>query len=119
MSNDALIQQGLDAGLGSEIVKTWPQLEGERDLSEAHLVDRLFNLSARMDTFERSLADNTAATQRIETSTAAIVEAFASLKGAMNVLETIGRLARPLSYIAMASSGIVALFYAIKGGGKS
>lgn len=113
---DDLIQRGLDAGLGAEEVKLWAQGGEERDRAEFHLVEKLHAWAARMEMLEKGLADNTAATQRIETNTAAIVEAFESLRGAMNVLQTLGRVARPLSYIGMAASAFVGLFYAVKGG---
>lgn len=114
---DDLIQRGLDAGVGGEEVKLWSQGGDKRDEAEFHLLERLHGWAARMDKLERGLAENTAATARVETNTAAIVEAFESLRGAMNVLQGIGKIARPLSYIAMAGSAIVGLFYAVKGGG--
>jgi hypothetical protein len=118
VDRDLLIEQGLAAGVGSEDVTLWSQGGEQRDQAEFHLIEKLHGWAARMDKLEKGLAENTASTARVETNTAAIVEAFESLRGAMNVLQAIGKIARPLSYIAMAGSAIVGLFYAVKGGGS-
>lgn len=116
VDRDDLIEQGLQAGIGAEEVRLWEQGAPERDLAEGSLIEKLHGWHARLEKLEKGLAENTAATGRIETNTAAIVEAFKSLQGAMNVLQTLGRVARPLSYIGMAGSALVGLFYAVKGG---
>jgi hypothetical protein len=118
IENDDLIQRGLDAGIGAEEVKLWKHGAEERVAAEAKLVDKLYTLTERMDSFERGLADNTAATQQIQANTAAMVEVFESWRGAMRVLEWIGKAAKPVSYIAATITAIVAMFYAIKGGVK-
>lgn len=116
VDRDALIERALEGRLGVEEVKLWEQGAPEREHAEASLVEKLHGWHTRLETLEKGLAENTAATGRIEKNTAAIVEAFQSLQGAMNVLQTLGRVARPLSYIGMAVSAFVGLFYAVKGG---
>lgn len=116
--HDDIIQKSLDAGIGAEDVKLWPQGEEEREAAQASLVDKLFSLTTRMDSFERGLEENTKATGRIEANTKVMVEVFESWRGAMRVLEWIGKAAKPVSYIAMTASAIAGLFYAIKSGGK-
>lgn len=80
------------------------------------LRDRVGNLEQGFDTFKTELADNTAATKRIETNTSDLVEAFANLKGAFKVLNWIGKFARPLGYIAGAIAAVVSLYTAYKAG---
>lgn len=84
------------------------------DFSE--LSDRVGNLEEGFGTFKTELADNTAATKRIESNTSELVEAFANVKGAFKVLNWIGKFARPLGYIAGAIAAIVSLWTAFKAG---
>lgn len=53
----------------------------------------------RMDAFERNLEENTEATQRVEDSTRELVSIITSWKGAMNVFEFVGKIAKPLTAI--------------------
>ena len=80
------------------------------------LNDRVGNLENGFGTFKSELADNTAATKRIETNTSELVEAFENLKGAFKVLNWIGKFARPLGYIAGAIAAVVSLYTAYKAG---
>ncbi|WP_426391977.1 hypothetical protein [Variovorax sp. R-27] len=80
------------------------------------LSGRVGNLEEGFDTFKAELADNTAATKRIEANTSDLVEAFANLKGAFKVLNWIGKFARPLGYIAGAVAAVVSLYTAFKAG---
>ncbi|MBJ2155256.1 hypothetical protein [Variovorax sp. IB41] len=84
------------------------------DLGE--LRDRVGNLEDGFETLKTELADNTAATKRIEANTSDLVEAFANLKGAFKVLNWIGKFARPLGYIAGAIAAVVSLYTAFKAG---
>ncbi len=65
---------------------------------------------------ETGLAENTAATKRIESNTSEIIDLFDSFKGAMKVLEGIGKLAKPMSYIAALAASVAAVWAAIKTG---
>lgn len=60
---------------------------------------RLDEGDQRMARMEGQMAENTAITKRVDANTAAIVEAFQTLQGAFKVLETLGKLARPLAWI--------------------
>jgi hypothetical protein len=80
------------------------------------LSGRVGNLEGGFETFKSELADNTAATKRIEANTSDLVEAFANLKGAFKVLNWIGKFARPLGYIAGAVAAVVSLYTAFKAG---
>jgi hypothetical protein len=77
---------------------------------------RLDDGDARMGRIEEGLADNTAATNRIEANTSDLIEAFANLKGAFKVLNWIGKFARPVGYIAAAVAAVISLWTAFKAG---
>lgn len=75
--------------------------------------DRLDEGSRKMKRLEEALTDNTAATQRVEKNTQEIVEFFDAMKGGMKVLETVGRLAKPITAIIILISttwGAIVLF---------
>ena len=71
-------------------------------------------LRQRMDAFEAKLEANTAATNRTEQNTADLVEMFRNMQGAFGVLRGIGKLARPLAYIAMLVGAVASAIAAIK-----
>lgn len=48
---------------------------------------------------KENLLENTETTKKIETNTKGVVEAFEAAAGAFKVLETIGKLAKPLAWI--------------------
>ncbi|MFT0532436.1 hypothetical protein ACMHYJ_06315 [Castellaniella hirudinis] len=54
--------------------------------------------------------------RRIEADTAGIVDIFQSLNGAFKVLHCIGKLARPIGWIAAAVTAVVAAWASIKHG---
>jgi hypothetical protein len=80
------------------------------------LSERVGNLEEGFGTFKTELADNTAATKRIEANTSDLVEAFANLKGAFKVLNWIGKFARPLGYIVGFIAAVASLWTAYKTG---
>ena len=85
----------------------------------AHQIhSRLIASDARMLRIEQGLQANTAATEAIRDSTAELVEVFRAMQGAFRVLNWLGRLARPLSYIAALVAAGAGLWASIKGGGK-
>jgi hypothetical protein len=74
------------------------------------------NSSRRFDVLEQELAANTEATKRIETNTGEVVQAFSDMRGGLRVLESIGRLARPVGFIAAAVAACVGMWTALKTG---
>lgn len=62
------------------------------------------------------LAENTETINEIKTDTADMLEVFESWKGAMRVIEMIGKLARPLGYIAALIAAVVGIWNAMKSG---
>lgn len=79
-------------------------------------VDRRLDDGAEtMRGLREDLAENTAATRKVQADTSELVELLKSFKGAFTVLEKLGKLARPLGYIAMAASALVGFWAALKG----
>lgn len=62
------------------------------------------------------LAANSESTARVEKNTAEMLVVFESWRGAMRALEMIGRLAKPLGYIAALLASIAATWAALKVG---
>ena len=62
------------------------------------------------------LAENTETIKEIKTDTADMLEVFESWKGAMRVMEMIGRLAKPLGYIVGFGASVAAFWAAMKSG---
>ena len=62
------------------------------------------------------LKENTEAINAIKSDTADMLATFESWRGAMRVLEAIGRLARPVSYIVGLVASIAAFYTAVKSG---
>ena len=62
------------------------------------------------------LAENAETIKEIKTDTADMLEVFESWKGAMRVMEMIGKLAKPLGYIVGLGASIAAFWAAIKSG---
>ena len=62
------------------------------------------------------LAENTETIKEIKTDTADMLEVFESWKGAMRVMEMIGKLAKPLGYIAALIAAVVGIWNAMKSG---
>jgi hypothetical protein len=73
-------------------------------------------LRTRVGNLERGLATNSAATARVEANTEEIVELFKSWKGAMKVLEIIGKAAKPLAAIASLSAALGAWWFNFRAG---
>ena len=62
------------------------------------------------------LAENTETINEIKTDTADMLEVFESWKGAMRVMEMLGRLAKPLGYIVGFGASVAAFWAAMKSG---
>ena len=62
------------------------------------------------------LAENTETIKEIKTDTADMLEVFESWKGAMRVMEMIGKAAKPMGYIAGFFASMYAFWTAVKSG---
>lgn len=76
---------------------------------------RMSRIEGDMRSLRDDLADNTAATQAVASSTRELVELFEAFKGAFKVLEAFGKLARPLGALAAAGSAIYGLWALFRG----
>ena len=80
------------------------------------LTDEITAVKMEQAEFRRLLKENTDATNAIKADTAELLEAFRSFKGAMKVLEWIGKAAKPLGYIVGACASVTAFWAAMKSG---
>ena len=80
------------------------------------LLAHVANNSARMDTLETDLREALAMMQPLVSDTREIVEMFVAFKGAWKVLHWIGKLAKPMAWIAAAFTAAAALWTKAKGG---
>ena len=62
------------------------------------------------------LKENTDAINAIKADTAELLKAFRSFKGAMKVLEWIGKAAKPLGYVVGLGASVAAFWAAMKSG---
>lgn len=63
-------------------------------------------ISDRQTQMERQLKENTETTHKVAANTAVIVEWTEAMAGAMKVLEALGKLAKPLSYLFAVGTAI-------------
>ena len=80
------------------------------------LADEITAVKLEQAESRRLLKENTDATNSIKADTAELLEAFRNLKGAMKVLEWIGKAAKPLGYIVGVCASITAFWTAMKSG---
>ena len=80
------------------------------------LADDITAVKLEQAEFRRLLKENTDATNAIKADTAELLEAFHSFKGAMKVLEWIGKAAKPLGYVAGFCASMYAFWTAVKSG---
>ena len=80
------------------------------------LADEVTAIKLEQAQFRVELAENTNATKRIEANTAELLDVFESWKGAMKVLNWIGKAAKPIGYVVGLGASIAAFWAALKGG---
>ena len=76
---------------------------------------RMGHIESDLAAMRARLESNAVGMQKVLDSTAEIVSFFESMRGAMRVLDWIGRLARPIAGIVGLCAAAVALWAAIKG----
>lgn len=81
-----------------------------------NLADEITAVKLEQAEFRHLLKENTDATNSIKADTAELLEAFRSFKGAMKVLEWIGKAAKPLGYIVGACASVAAFWAAMRSG---
>ena len=80
------------------------------------LADEITAVKLEQSEFRRLLKENTDDTKAIKADTAELLEAFRSFKGAMKVLEWIGKAAKPLGYVVGLGASVAAFWTAMKSG---
>ena len=88
--------------------------KGDRRMNS--LADEIAVVKLEQAESRRLLKENTDATNSIKADTAELLEAFRSFKGAMKVLEWIGKAAKPLGYVAGFCASMYAFWTAVKSG---
>ena len=88
--------------------------KGDRRMNS--LADEITVVKLEQAESRRLLKENTDATNAIKADTAELLEAFRSFKGAMKVLEWIGKAAKPLGYVAGFCASMYAFWTAVKSG---
>ena len=80
------------------------------------LADEITVVKLEQAEHRRLLKENTDETKAIKADTAELLEAFRSFKGAMKVLEWIGKAAKPIGYVVGLGASIAAFWTAMKSG---
>uniref|UniRef100_A0A6M3MAL9 Uncharacterized protein n=1 Tax=viral metagenome TaxID=1070528 RepID=A0A6M3MAL9_9ZZZZ len=88
----------------------------EGDARMNSLADEVTAIKLEQAQFRVDLADNTSATKRIESNTAEMLDVFESWKGAMKVLNWIGKAAKPVGWIIGMCASVAAFWTAMKSG---
>ena len=88
--------------------------EGDKRMDE--IVKTVAAIQIEQASAKVLLAENTETINEIKTDTADMLEVFESWKGAMRVMEMIGKLAKPLGYIAALIAAVVGIWNAMKSG---
>lgn len=87
---------------------------GDRRMDE--IVNTVAQIQAEQASAKTLLAANTETIAQIKTDTAEMLGVFESWKGAMKVMEMIGKLAKPLGYIVGLGASMAAFWAAMKSG---
>lgn len=85
-------------------------------MAEQSLDERLARLEAQHVELKTQLDENTQDTKAVREDTSKLVEILESWRGAIRVLEGVGRIFRPLSFVAVFLSAIAAFWAGIKNG---
>ena len=88
--------------------------EGDKRMDS--LTDEVTAIKLEQAQFRVELAENTNATKRIEANTSEMLDVFESWKGAMKVLNWIGKAAKPIGYVVGMGASIAAFWAALKAG---
>lgn len=114
----------------TDAIETTPaELDGERRQDYRQWRDKVeMRLDAgaqNMREMRAEIADNTTLTKEVQavanqtqSDTSEVVALLKSFQGAFKVFNMVGHLAKPLGYIAMATSALWGLWVTWKGGGK-
>ena len=102
-----------------EIVNTVAQIQAEQASAKTLLAantETIAQIQAEQASAKVLRAANAATIEQIKTDTAEMLGVFESWKGAMKVMEMIGKLAKPLGYIVGLGASMAAFWAAMKSG---
>ena len=102
-----------------EIVNTVAQIQAEQASAKTLLAantETIAQIQAEQASAKVLRAANAATIEQIKTDTAEMLGVFESWKGAMKVMEMIGKLAKPLGYIVGLGASMAAFWVAMKSG---
>ena len=88
----------------------------ESDERLAVMKDQLAKMQEQLDKVTALDAAQSGAIGKLVENTAEILEVFASWKGAMKVLDYLGKVAKPLGYIVALGAGVMGLWAALRSG---
>jgi ABC-type phosphate transport system auxiliary subunit len=88
--------------------------EGDKRMNS--LTDEVAAIKLEQAQFRLMLKENTDATVGIKADTAELLEVFQSFKGAMKVLEWIGKAAKPLGWVIAMCAAFAAFWTSLKSG---
>lgn len=77
--------------------------------------ERMTRIEDNATTLREDMAENTKATKLVADNTAELVEIFESFKGAIKVLNWLGKLAKPMAYIASLFTALMGAWVAWRG----
>ena len=80
------------------------------------VIKRITAIEEEQNQARTLLAKNTLTIERVESNTKEMLDVFGSWKGAMRVLEMLGKLAKPVGYIATMVAAIMGMWVAFKAG---
>ena len=102
-----------------EIVNTVAQIQAEQASAKTLLAantETIAQIQAEQASAKVLRAANAATIEQIKTDTAEMLGVFESWKGAMKVMEMLGKLAKPLGYIVGFGASVAAFWAAMKSG---
>ena len=88
--------------------------EGEKRMNS--IADEITAVKLEQAEYRRLLKENTDDTKAIKADTAELLDAFHSFKGAMKVLEWVGKAAKPLGWVIAMCAAFAAFWTSLKSG---
>lgn len=99
------------------MTEQFAEIVRERRRNTDEIKSRLDAGDKRMNGLDEAIKENTVITAGVKADTAELVDFFNSMKSAFRVLNWIGSVAKPISYIAMLVSAVGGVFVLFKSGG--
>lgn len=108
-------RRSTDRGLGGRVLTIEERLAVNTQRMD-EIWTAMEGIKSEQLTTKELLTQNTATTDQVQTNTKELLEVFDSWKGAMRVLEMLGKAAKPLGYIVMLCTALFGAVTAVKSG---